>query len=404
MGAHSSTNASTLSETEAKEESTPTALTSVYPPNLVHGEKFQWVDFDNPLLRRDCPLPLYPQVNMIGAPVHKGQPKNGTQYGPSLIRNSDIVEFLKTIGVTLVDHGDVAIKNDDLVEPKVFSMVNCYSFIESTCTIAKRVEELLKESNSGVNGKHQRDSPLLVVGGDHSIATGTILGHKRVKPDACVIWIDAHADLNTPLTSSSGNMHGMPVAFLMEELQEEVPYMKEMDPIEPCLKAREIAYIALRDLDPHEVYDLRKNNITHFTMVDIDRMGIEWVINKAIEAVNPRLEKPIHLSFDIDAMDPTLAPSTGTTVPGGLTIREALRICETVHSTGKLSVMDLAELNPKIGSQADVDRTKHTAITLLKACFGYRRSGHLPFKVHSLSDHGIVSRADQQASCQTQCI
>ncbi|CAH8574884.1 unnamed protein product [Dicrocoelium dendriticum] len=112
----------------------------------------------------------------------------------------------------------------------------------------------------------------------------------------------------------------------------------------------------------------------------------------------PRLERPIHLSFDIDAMDPSLAPSTGTPVPGGLTLREGLRICEVLYATGKLSVMDLVEINPLVGTKEDVERTKQTGVRLLKAALGYRRDGHLPVKVHSLANEGIRSRADKEKS------
>ncbi|KAF8562117.1 hypothetical protein P879_09568 [Paragonimus westermani] len=355
------------------------------------------IDLKNPVLARDSPLPLYPHVKLMGVPVKKGQPKDGTQFGPKLIRDTDIVQSLQSIGVKLEDLGDLLLEVDnDAEEPRVFGMINAFSFIDTTCKIAKRVEELLKADEVKRSKEYgSRPPPLILIGGDHSMATGSLLGHRRAEPDACVIWVDAHADLNTPLTSSSGNTHGMPVAFVMNELQEEIPYMKELESIDPCLNATDIVYIGLRDLDPHEVYDLRKNNIKHFTITDIDKMGIESVIQQAIQAVNPRLERPIHLSFDIDAMDPSVAPSTGTPVPGGLSMREGLRICEEIYATGKLSVMDLVELNPLLGTPADVQLTQNTAVSLLKACLGTRRCGHLPFKVHSLADEGIPSRADR---------
>nr|CAH8829311.1 unnamed protein product [Trichobilharzia regenti] len=129
-------------------------------------------------------------------------------------------------------------------------------------------------------------------------------------------------------------------------------------------------------------------------MLDIDQMGIETVIKQALQAVNPRLERPIHLSFDIDAMDPTIAPSTGTAVPGGLTLREGLRICEEISATGKLSVVEMAELNPLLGSPEDVEKTQQTAVHILRACLGHCRSGHLPFKVNSLAEEAYISKID----------
>ncbi|RTG89775.1 glycoprotein 3-alpha-L-fucosyltransferase [Schistosoma bovis] len=121
-------------------------------------------------------------------------------------------------------------------------------------------------------------------------------------------------------------------------------------------------------------------------MLDVDRMGIEAVIKEALQAVNPRLEKAIHLSFDIDALDPLVAPSTGTAVPGGLTLREGLRICEEVSATGKLSIVELAEINPLLGSKEDVVKTQSSAVQILRACLGHCRSGHLPFNVRNLTD------------------
>ncbi|CAH8446750.1 unnamed protein product [Heterobilharzia americana] len=178
----------------------------------------------------------------------------------------------------------------------------------------------------------------------------------------------------------------MPLGFLVNELQHEVPWFEDIEGVEPCLKASDIAYIGLRDLDDHETYNIRKYGIAHFTMVDVDQLGIETVIKQALKAVNPRLDRPIHLSFDIDALDPSVAPSTGTAVPGGLSLREGLRICEEISATGQLSVVEMAELNPLLGSKEDVEKTQQTAVCILTACLGHCRSGHLPVKVNKLAD------------------
>ncbi|KAF5396857.1 Arginase [Paragonimus heterotremus] len=239
-------------------------------------------------------------------------------------------------------------------------MINPRSFVDTTEKIATSVEHLLRSTTSR---NELYTSPLVVIGGDHSMSTGTILGHWRVKPNVCIIWVDSHGDLNTPFTCVCGNMHGFPLAFLLKEIQDEMPYVKEMESIEPCLTASDIVYIGLRDLDPHEVYDLRKNNVKHFTMMDVDRMGIEAVIQEAIQSVNPRkIDGYSHLP------------------------------------KGKLSLLDLAELNPMIGTPEDVSKTQATALSLLKTCVGYSRSGHLPMKVHLLREEGIPSRADKLES------
>ncbi|KAF7260514.1 hypothetical protein EG68_02372 [Paragonimus skrjabini miyazakii] len=353
-------------------------------------------DLKSAVFQRDKQLPLYPHVHLIGAPVRRGQPNDGTHLGPRMIRESNVIQSLKSVGITVEDHGDIALEQDDPKDDSpIYNMINPRSFVDTTEKIATNVEHLLRSTTSS---SQLPTSPLVVIGGDHSMATGTILGHWRVKPNICIIWVDSHGDLNTPFTCVCGNMHGFPLAFLLKEIQDEMPHVKEMESIEPCLTASDIVYIGLRDLDPHEVYDLRKNNIKHFTMMDVDRMGIEAVIQEAIHSVNPRLDRPIHLSFDIDAMDPSIAPSTGTPVPGGLTLREGLRICEEVYATGKLSMLDLAELNPMIGTPEDVSKTQATALSLLKTCLGYNRSGHLPKKVHLLREEGIPSRADKLES------
>ncbi|EME42513.1 hypothetical protein DOTSEDRAFT_73379 [Dothistroma septosporum NZE10] len=199
---------------------------------------------------------------------------------------------------------------------------------------------------------HARDGRfVLTLGGDHSIAVGTISGtakatKERLGRDIAVIWVDAHADINTPETSDSGNIHGMPVSFLsgLAKDDEDKPFGWLKD--EHRISTTKLVYIGLRDVDRGEKKILKDNNIKAFSMHDIDRHGIGKVMDMALGWIGS--DTPIHLSFDVDALDPMWAPSTGTPVRGGLTLREGDFIAECVHETGSLIALDLVEVNPSL--------------------------------------------------------
>jgi len=192
---------------------------------------------------------------------------------------------------------------------------------------------------------------VLTLGGDHSIAIGTISGtakaiKERLGREMAVIWVDAHADINTPETSGSGNIHGMPVAFLTglaQEKREDVFGWLQTDHL---ISVKKLVYIGLRDVDRGEKLILREHGIRAFSMHDIDKHGIGRVMEMALGHIGN--DTPIHLSFDVDALDPLWAPSTGTPVRGGLTLREGDYIAECVHETGSLVAMDLVEVNPTL--------------------------------------------------------
>ncbi|EME80871.1 uncharacterized protein MYCFIDRAFT_72667 [Pseudocercospora fijiensis CIRAD86] len=220
---------------------------------------------------------------------------------------------------------------------------------------------------------HARDGRfVLTLGGDHSIAIGTISGtaramRERLGRDIAVIWVDAHADINTPETSDSGNIHGMPVAFLTglasEKPDQPFGWLKE-DQLISCSK---LVYIGLRDVDRPEKKILRDNNIKAFSMHDIDRYGIGKVMDMALGWIGR--DTPIHLSFDIDALDPMWAPSTGTAVRGGLTLREGDFIAESVHETGNLIALDLVEVNPSL-EEDGAEQTVRAGVSIVRCALG----------------------------------
>lgn len=226
------------------------------------------------------------------------------------------------------------------------------SAIVSDC--CKLIHDAVKDAAS--NGRLP-----ITIGGDHSIGTATVAGTMAANPDTCVLWIDAHADINTPKTTDSGNLHGCPMSFVMGLDKDSYP--PEFAWVPQCLKPSKIAYIGLRDVDDGEKRILKENNIAAFSMYHIDKYGIGKVIEMALDKINPDRLAPIHLSYDVDAIDPSFVPATGTRVEGGLTLREGLFVAEAVAETGLLSSMDIVETNPLLG-QTDA----HILDTVSAAC------------------------------------
>nr|XP_020655540.1 arginase-2, mitochondrial isoform X2 [Pogona vitticeps] len=309
-------------------------------------------------------------VTLIGAPFSRGQKKKGVDHGPQAIRNAGLVGKLSRMGCQVYDVGDLnftQVPNDELYN----------NLVKYPRSVGLASQVLADTVNEAVAAGHS----CVTIGGDHSLALGSISGHTRQYPHLCVIWVDAHADINTPLTSHSGNLHGQPVSFLLRELQDKVPQLPGFSWIKPCLSRSDIVYIGLRDVDPAEHYILKNFGIQYFSMRDVDGLGIQKVMERTFDHLLGRGQRPIHLSFDIDAFDPALAPATGTPVLGGLTYREGMYISEEIHNTGLLSAVDLVEVNPLLGaSQEEVNATANLAVDVIATCFGQTREGaHIVF-------------------------
>jgi len=208
---------------------------------------------------------------------------------------------------------------------------------------------------------------ILLLGGDHSIALGSVAAAMKTNPDAVIIWVDAHADINTPDTSYSGNYHGMPIGFAMRLPGSEgkfFDWLKEY----PILKPENLIYIGLRDVDDAERKLLKELNLKSYDMTDIDRMGIGQVMKEVIQYVDNR---PMHMSYDIDACDPFFAGATGTTVRGGLTFRESHFICEALAATNNLISMDIVEVNPVLDVEAkSKESTYYAAMSIVESSLG----------------------------------
>lgn len=208
---------------------------------------------------------------------------------------------------------------------------------------------------------HKKLALPVVIGGDHSIGTATVAAALENNPDTCVLWIDAHADINSPKTTDSGNLHGCPMSFVLGIDQESFP--PEFGWVPAKLKPGKIAYIGLRDVDAGEKAILKKYGIPAFSMYHVDKYGIGKVVEMALDKVNPDRKFPIHLSYDVDAIDPSFTPATGTRVEGGLTLREGLFVAEDVAQTGLLSSLDVVETNPLLG-----EHENHVLDTVSAAC------------------------------------
>jgi arginase len=202
--------------------------------------------------------------------------------------------------------------------------------------------------------------------------SGLLHARARTGPaDIAVLWVDAHADINDPSTSPSGNIHGMPLSFLLRLFDPTPLAGYEWLAGCPPLRKERLCYVGLRDLDDGEKVFIKALGVRAFTMQDIDRHGIGKVMEMALEHVNRGAGAglPLHLSFDIDAVDPAVAPSTGTAVPGGLSFREAHYVCEAAAETGALRSMDLVEVNPLL-SPRRAKQTVDFALALVASALG----------------------------------
>lgn len=232
---------------------------------------------------------------------------------------------------------------------------------------------LFESINKSIEWENSTEK-LLNIGGDHSIAIGSIAALlKAYQDDLLVLWIDAHADINTPMDSKSKNLHGCPVALLMD-----LDDCRRIDGFDwmakesiPILKPSQICYIGLRDVEDKEVAMLKKHNILYYSMTDVDKAGIHATIASAMEKLQPEnANRKIHVSFDVDALDPQYAPSTGTPVRGGLTYREVRYAAEYIGRFGQLKSIDIVEINPEIGSSHEIQKTIGNSLDILKYFLG----------------------------------
>jgi len=322
-------------------------------------------------------------VEFIGAPFAEGQNLRGCELAPMAVRDAGLKTMVERIGWAFGDKGDLAmpagmVPDTSGLSPKwQAAMTNKYrQWVRSGTSdsyskwsgekiraddahvdAVKGADPYASVGNAEIIGKAcemvydavldtaEKGNFPLTLGGDHSIAAATIGALVKAYPNLAVIWVDAHADANTPETSPSLHYHGMPAAHVMGWFSKP---LAGFEWLKTQLPESRLAYIGLRDIDADEGRLLQNSGAHIFTMQDVDRHGIAQVMSMALSKIDPYSQRPLHLTLDIDGIDPIAAPGTGTLARGGLSYRETHYICEEMASTNRLVGLDLVEVNPLV--------------------------------------------------------
>jgi arginase len=291
------------------------------------------------------------QIAIIGAALDLGQGRRGVDMGPSAIRYAGLEERLTSLGYQVRDHGNV-----ETAVPEATALRDERArFLPEIKTTCERIAaKVLEESVAGAIP--------LVLGGDHSVALGTLGGLASAYGPGGVLWIDAHPDINTPETSPSGNVHGMPLAAALGLAGS--AFESAAWPL-PALDPRRVALIGIRQLDDGERRALRDAGVRVFTMSEIDRIGIERAVRESLDRISGA--GFVHVSLDMDVLDPDVAPGVGTPVRGGLTYREAHLALELVAESGLAGSLEVVEVNPILDRE---NTTALTAVELVASALG----------------------------------
>lgn len=288
-------------------------------------------------------------IRMIGVPVDLGQEQRGVDLGPGALRYAGLSARLSGIGHQVEDIGNLQVPVRDVVTAE-----RALHYLPSIRNICETVYE------AGRAAVSEGCIPIFM-GGDHSLSVGSIGGVTHEEP-AGVIWIDAHGDFNTPHSSPTGNIHGMSLAALIGE---GFPDLVNVGRPGPKLNANDVILIGLRELDPQEKIRLRNSGIAAYTMRDIDERGMGAIAREALGKLAHRAR--LHVSLDLDGLDPLEVPGVGTTSPGGITYREAQLLMEMIADSNLLCSMDIVEINPILDHG---NRTAKIAVELAASAFG----------------------------------
>ena len=293
-------------------------------------------------------------VRIIGMPLDLGADRRGVDMGPDALRNDGLAATIEGLGLAVEDSGDVPLPPRP---PSVNGRPRLKFFDEIVCA-CRRLKERVQETVQ--TGRFP-----LVLGGDHSIAIGTLAGLSACHKKIGLLWIDAHGDFNTDETTITGNIHGMSFAAALGIGNPELVASMGQD---PAATPERSVLIGARDLDPLERANLKDSGVTVFTMHEIDALGMHSVMQKALEVVSNGTDT-IHLSFDLDAIDPVDAPGVGFLIKGGISFREARLIMEMTAACRKLGSLEVVELNPILDRQ---NMTGKLAIDLIATALGKR--------------------------------
>lgn len=295
------------------------------------------------------------KIHIIGVPMDLGAGRRGVDMGPSAIRIAGVAEKLRTLGHVVTDEGDIPIKPPELQKIRNDKLRYLPEIVRACTLLSGKIEKVISAGGFP-----------LVLGGDHSIAIGSIAGIsalcRKQKKRMGVLWIDAHGDLNTPETTPSGNIHGMPLAVSLGlgaiELTSIGGDFKKIAP-------QDVALIATRDLDDGERKLIKQQGLNIFTMEEIDKHGMSVVMARALRKLKD--VDHLHVSLDLDAVDPQVSPGVGTPVKGGLNYREAHLIMETLNESGIMSSLEMVEVNPILDNR---NQSAEFAVELIQSGFG----------------------------------
>jgi arginase len=293
-------------------------------------------------------LPSGRRVEIIGVPLDLGQTERGTDVGPAAIRYAGLRERLVGQGHDVSDLGNLTVPAAAIVEQD-----------QRVPTIARVTQELFEVTRASLS----RGALPLVLGGDHSVAIGSVAASAD-SGDTGLLWIDAHGDFNTHETSPSGNVHGMPLAVVLGRGD---PVLVGVGGNGARLRPEDVVIVGVRQLDPGERRALREAGVLVFSMSDIDERGMNDVADQALSVLSKR--KNLHVSFDIDVMDPHDAPGVGTPVRGGLSYREMQLLMEKIADCERLSALDVVEVNPMLDVR---NQTAQTAVDLILSALGQK--------------------------------
>jgi arginase len=296
-------------------------------------------------------------IGIIGAPVDLGQQRRGVDMGPSAIRIARLEERLEALGHKVKDHGNIPAA-DMATAPMGDRRVRYLDDVVRQCgLLADKVSACVK----------QRSFPL-VLGGDQSVSVGTLAGLARYGTERGIVWLDAHGDFNTPKTTPTGNIHGMALAAILGYGH---PRLVGLGGASPKAVEKNTVLVACRDFDQEEAKAISRSKMTVFTMKEIDELGMKGVMREAIKVAGTGLDQ-VHLSFDVDSVDPREAPGTGTRVRGGLTYREAQLAMEMLYESGRVTSAEFVEVNPILDL---TNQTAELAVELALSLFGKKIIG-----------------------------
>ena len=314
------------------------------------------------------------QIDVIGVPLDYGAGRRGVDMGPAAVRHAGFVHRLRELGHDVNDRGNVLVplrENVEVAEPNLRYVGAILPVLES---LSDAVEQSVRAGGFPV-----------VIGGDHSVALGSVGGHARARKIG-VVWIDTHGDWNTADTTPSGNIHGMPMAALCGYGDPRLTSIGTGDPAVRSIDPHNVALIGTRDLDAGERRLMQEAGVTVFSMESIDRYGIAAVMEAALKVATDGTEG-IHVSFDLDVLDPQFAPGVGTPVPGGLTVREAHLVMEMLSGSGMVRGLDVVEVNPVLDER---NLTAELAVVLSLSCLGLRVWPDAPALVRSGARGGPI--------------